>query len=128
MTDAAPAMHDRGRRTDSAMELRHKRPKRPKPSNAHLRSLISLTSRPEGTEKEHTVSDLEPDRQAQRSVPTDPKEPASSPRVADTRTARADLAGGEDERRLIAAGWSPKERMDLVICADPAPASTVRRR
>ena len=39
--------------------------------------------------------------------------------VPDTRTARAVSISGEDERRLIAAGWEPKERCGLIIWASP---------
>jgi len=44
-----------------------------------------------------------------------PEAPAS---VTDINTART-IQRGPDERRLIAAGWEPKERMGLVIWANP---------
>ena len=41
-------------------------------------------------------------------------------KVADTRTARPGFSPrDEEERRLLAAGWKPKERMGLVMWADP---------
>ncbi len=39
--------------------------------------------------------------------------------VADTWTAGVGSISGEDERRLIAAGWEPKERCGLLIWASP---------
>ena len=39
--------------------------------------------------------------------------------ILDTRTARAVSISGEDERRLVAAGWEPKERCGLIIWANP---------
>ena len=39
--------------------------------------------------------------------------------VTDTRTAELDSISGEDERRLMAAGWEPKERCGLIIWASP---------
>ncbi len=41
-------------------------------------------------------------------------------KVADTRTARPIFSPrDQEERRLLAAGWKPKERMGLVMWADP---------
>ncbi len=72
------------------------------------------------------MSYLELAKQARRDVP-EPKEPAReapagrrSLPVTDIQTARA--LRGEDERRLLAAGWSPKERcgpLELTIWANP---------
>ena len=39
--------------------------------------------------------------------------------VTDTWTAGVVSIRGEDERRLIAAGWEPKERCGLIIWASP---------
>jgi hypothetical protein len=39
--------------------------------------------------------------------------------VVDIDAARAGFARDDDERRLLAAGWEPKERMGLVIWANP---------
>lgn len=61
------------------------------------------------------MSYLELAKRARRSGP-EPKGPEPSP-VADLRT--ASTTSGEDERRLIAAGWEPKERCGLVIWAHP---------
>ena len=48
-----------------------------------------------------------------------PREEAGG-KVADIRTARPCFAArDEGERRLIAAGWEPKERMGLIIWASP---------
>ena len=41
-------------------------------------------------------------------------------KVADIRTARLSFSPrDEEERRLLAAGWKPKERMGFVMWADP---------
>ncbi len=65
------------------------------------------------------MSYLELAKQARRDGPPESKEPAPPP-VTDIRTARAGaFAKGDDERRLLAAGWEPKERMGLVIWANP---------
>ena len=69
------------------------------------------------------MSYLELAKQARRDKP-EPKEPASpaSP-VADMRTARAKTSRTEDERRLLATGWSPKDScgpLNLTIWADPS--------
>ena len=39
--------------------------------------------------------------------------------VTDTWTTGVGSINGEDERRLIAAGWEPKERCGLIIWASP---------
>lgn len=63
-------------------------------------------------------------RQARRDEP-EPKESTNAPvPVTDISTARAvpDGPDGPDERRLIAAGWTPKDRcgpLGLTIWANP---------
>ncbi len=48
-----------------------------------------------------------------------PQSAGEAQNVTDARTARGAFAWGEDERRLIAAGWEPKERCGLIIWASP---------
>ncbi len=62
------------------------------------------------------MSYLELAKRARRDGPNPEEEPGPSP-VADIRTAR--IPRGENERRLIAAGWEPKERRGVVIWANP---------
>ena len=68
---------------------------------------LELMKRAEASAKEATQAKevLEPERP-----------PVS---IMDIATARASLANSPDERRLLAAGWEPKERMGLVIWANP---------
>lgn len=68
------------------------------------------------------MSYLELAKQARRNEP-EPKEPApSASPITNIRTARAKTPRTEDERCLLAAGWSPKERcgpLNLTIWVDP---------
>lgn len=80
-------------------------------------------------EEERAVSYLELVKQARRDGPPGPKGPAPpvSP-VTNIRIARAGaLARGDDERRLLTAGWSPKVRSGLVIWANPETGSYCSR-
>ncbi len=58
-------------------------------------------------------------KQTRRDEPK-PKEPTRCAPVTDINTAR--VLQGEDERRLLAAGWSPRERcgpLEKTIWANP---------
>ena len=73
--------------------------------------------------KEHSIRRDQDQEETREAVFADapggePTKPTKVPApVANMRTTRAPRDG--DERRLIAAGWTPKERLGLVIWANP---------
>ena len=47
------------------------------------------------------------------------REPGEARNVTEISTPRAGFARGEDERRLLTAGWSPKERCEMTLWENP---------